>query len=190
MRRPGRAFHLSDALVLLAATGAGLAWVRAVGYLSDFEGVAGWLEVAPDMAALFLLTWTLAVGGLRLLPPRPPLPRLALQPGAAACGAVALVFSFESFSYLVHIIAGNRGLPWALLRDGGMAAELYLYAVSGGPYHYPVAAVWGLLILSRRCRPEPSWVDRAGRALGLCWLLLPLWWLSTSALREWQAAGG
>ena len=35
-----------------------------------------------------------------------------------------------------------------------------------------VAAAWLILALCGRWHPEPSWVDRAGRGLGLGWLVL------------------
>jgi hypothetical protein len=37
-----------------------------------------------------------------------------------------------------------------------------------------VLGSWLALALSRRFRPERSWIDRAGRALGLYWVLLLL----------------
>jgi len=42
-----------------------------------------------------------------------------------------------------------------------------------------VASSWVLLLVSRQWRPERSWIDRAGRALGWFWIaILPLtcWW--------------
>jgi hypothetical protein len=38
-----------------------------------------------------------------------------------------------------------------------------------------VVASWVALALARRWRPEPSWVDRAGRALGAYWIALSLY---------------
>jgi hypothetical protein len=34
-----------------------------------------------------------------------------------------------------------------------------------------VATGWIILILSRRWRPQPNWIDRAGRAFGLFWIV-------------------
>ena len=36
--------------------------------------------------------------------------------------------------------------------------------------HVLTAAGWSVLIFDRRWRPEPSWIDRAGRCLGIYWL--------------------
>jgi hypothetical protein len=37
---------------------------------------------------------------------------------------------------------------------------------------YAVAAAWLTLAIGRRWRPEPTWVDRSGRAIGFFWLLM------------------
>jgi hypothetical protein len=33
-----------------------------------------------------------------------------------------------------------------------------------------LAVVWLILAASRRFRPEPSWIDRLGRVLGVLWI--------------------
>ena len=33
-----------------------------------------------------------------------------------------------------------------------------------------VAAAWFTLVVAGASRPEPSWIDRAGRILGACWI--------------------
>ncbi len=37
---------------------------------------------------------------------------------------------------------------------------------------FAVAASWLVLIVGRRWRPEPSWIDRCGRAVGAYWIML------------------
>jgi hypothetical protein len=47
------------------------------------------------------------------------------------------------------------------------------------PVSYAVLAAWTILFLSHRGRPERSWIDRAGRALGICWIVFALvFWLN------------
>jgi hypothetical protein len=188
-RPPRRTFTLLDAIVLVAATAVGFAWVRSRWDFETFEGPKEWLGAVPEMLAPLLMTWTVAVVVLRLFPPRPLLRRLALQPGAAACGSVALTFTMKSLRYFVWAFAGSRGIPWHLFRNGSeLVSELCDNAFVGGSYHYEVVAVWVLLFLSRRCRPEPSWIDRVGRVIGLIWLLLGVWSWSEIAIYEWRAA--
>jgi hypothetical protein len=39
--------------------------------------------------------------------------------------------------------------------------------------------VWSILVLSGRWHPEPGWIDRVGRALGMFWILIGfLWWFA------------
>jgi hypothetical protein len=45
-----------------------------------------------------------------------------------------------------------------------------LRVVEPVPLAAAVAAIWSLLIFEQRWRPEPSWIDRAGRCLGIYWL--------------------
>ncbi len=51
------------------------------------------------------------------------------------------------------------------------------------PPEYKGASVipitWLLLVLGRRWRPEPGWIDRAGRLLGWSWIV---WMISDTPL--------
>jgi hypothetical protein len=40
-------------------------------------------------------------------------------------------------------------------------------------YSPAVAGAWLALALSGRWRPERDWLDRAGRVLGVCWIVAP-----------------
>jgi hypothetical protein len=177
--RSGRRFTLLDAMVLVGATALAL-WVgrlhlfpRATVALS-IEARLWSIRLALHWAQLLLLAsqpmlavWTLAVAALGLLPPRPPLRRLALRPGLAACLAAAAV-----------IVIGG-GLTFATttvrLAEPKDAAIVYL-AASLMPQRaevgFAVTAVWLILALSGRWGPEVSWVGRAGRALGVWWIAL------------------
>lgn len=85
---------------------------------------------------------------LRVVRPRPEWPELAWQPGAWAClAAMAALF----------------GVFWV--------EELGHGPISVAAVGAAVALPWLGLALSRRWRAEKSWIDRAGRALGVCWLL-------------------
>jgi hypothetical protein len=43
-----------------------------------------------------------------------------------------------------------------------------------------VLLVWLVTWASGRCRPEPSWLDRAGRILGAAWVCIALFDLAAS----------
>ncbi len=205
-----RRFLLSDAVVLVAATAAGLAAVRPYyAGLVDYAGppysimpstcllewcMTGWvcLLVAAPMA----IFWTLAILGLRLRRPRERWRRLLRQPGLVACLAPLFVVLARLPGYATmrlrivllntninirspFFVIGERWserVPWST--DPvvfGFDQALNTLAMIG----VAVAASWLLLAASGRWRAEPSWIDRAGRALGVYWIAtLPLtgWW--------------
>ncbi len=47
-----------------------------------------------------------------------------------------------------------------------------LGALSSMTVGFGVVAVWGTMALARRWRPEPGWIDRAGRVIGWLWIAL------------------
>jgi hypothetical protein len=136
------------------------------------------------------MAWTLGVLALRLRQPRPAWRRLARQPGLVAClvapipVALALVgravYHFlETYTNLLtparlpsppFITHGLPGLP-----DGFptfwpgifLSAPMFIVPQIG----LAVALAWIVLAMSGRCRPEPSWIDRLGRALGASWIV-------------------
>ncbi len=172
-----RRFTLLDAMILVAATACGLAvdgaiqssvtladedvfdsMIRLVGEGEFAElGAVALVFVLPVVASL-----NLSVIPLGLLKPRPRVRRLACRPGWMAACAVALVLAFELAVVLVLACGdffGPDPLPEMLL----LFPALVVPAILGA---------WLTLALGRRWRPEPSWIDRLGRALAVCWLVL------------------
>jgi hypothetical protein len=96
---------------------------------------------------------------LRVMRPRPPLPELMRQPGVHACG-VGTVVQF-------------------------LLLCLMAFAGTAHPVSVPLAVAldWAWLAATGRWRAEASWVDRAGRAIGVAWVLfaVPLAW------EEWRS---
>ncbi len=87
---------------------------------------------------------------LRLRPPRPPLRALLGQPGTIA--SLAVVFGSIWVSGWVYGVFAHNAKLCAMLSE---------LAVGG-----TVAVAWSALGLSRKWKPEPSWMDRTGRAIG------------------------
>jgi hypothetical protein len=126
----------------------------------------------PITASPVLLSWTLAVGGLSLSRPRPPLHRLLRRPGTVACLAAASVLACEiAVTVLLYLLAALAGitLGFDLRSNHSYLKAYYLLIATLG---FAIAAAWAMQILGRRWRAEPSWIDRGGRALGLCWIAL------------------
>ena len=130
-----------------------------------------WAEQVPQpilhgvSVVVLSITWTLVV--LRLLASPPARRRLFYPPGLAACVAV----SAASVLSLYH--------DWdrAYATFGGSQSILSiaaLRAVQPLPLAAAVAGTWLVLALDRRWRPEPSWIDRTARCLGVYWLAVGL----------------
>ena len=166
---PRRTFNLLDAMVLIAATAAGFAVMRNCSpeeFTSQYTPIPpptwlNWSSVVASNCALYLspipAAWTVATLLLRFRSPRPPLRRLMRQPGAVAACAAAPGIAIGAAHYLLE------------LHDA--------YSVHSAPFRdttyalgWAVGASWIVLALSGRWRPERSWLDRLGLALGVYWV--------------------
>jgi hypothetical protein len=177
MGTASRQFTLADAMTLVAAVALSL-WIgrgrhiervaavlwdegrRGLGRSTALYGLALIRELQPAVAVL-----TLFVLGLRLRHPRPALRRLACQPGFLAVCAAALVIVLRG----LILAAGARFDP----ATGPPPTDLYLHELLDSheaDLGYGVAAAWLALALGRRWRPERSWIDRLGFAIGLFWI--------------------
>jgi hypothetical protein len=174
-----RKFTLIDAMVLVAATAIGLVpmrYVYADGTLGQtLSAGLGWETLAMiSLGSSFvvtplLVTWSLALWLLRLRQPRPRFRRLFRQAGMAATTAIlltALLVAFKLASVLGVAFLGDSApsaVSGILLFDIlFMYTRSCLTALCDG-----VLAVWLVLWLARVGRSEASWLDRAGRALGI-----------------------
>ena len=161
-----RAFSLSAAMALVAATAVGIAWARAyasterrllVGY-AQFPtpiATAAWLGKWPPF---LLAPWTAAVLALGSGRNRP----RASSPGLAACGVATATLAAEGLVILGVAAAARAPMWWAFF---------HARPAWPGP---AVAGCWIALALGGRWRPEPAWDDRLGRALGAAWIAVAL----------------
>jgi hypothetical protein len=80
-------------------------------------------------------------------------------------------------TYLIHVspsplllmgwsVPASNGVLWSY--DAGCWG--IQMAAFSSPCGFTVAAIWSLLALSGRWRPERSWIDRLGRLLGVAWI--------------------
>ncbi len=109
-----RTFTLRDALALVAATALGLAmlkfafinltevrdefWESVASFRnrSDPDSLSWWLPMSVyglfmTLSMPFCWAWTLVVLALRICPPKPPIRRIARQPGAIACYSASVM---------------------------------------------------------------------------------------------------
>jgi hypothetical protein len=93
-----------------------------------------------------------------------------LQPGFVAAVAAILTLAIESILLIGSAkIDGRFGWSSSATVAQFVANGTVLLAHHAG---WAVAVSWLTIALIGRWRPEPSWVDRAGRALGCIWILL------------------
>jgi hypothetical protein len=205
MRPPPRKLNLLDAMILVAATAVGIAgtqhvWKR-LGWLWFWNLDQGWgawasLSRLLTVAALCLpalSAWTVAVLIIRLRQPRPALRQLALQPGAAACGAALLVIAAEAVGefFSLAYFEFSKGYLGASLYTLGFTTLLYVYVLMRMPHpvSYAILSVWATLGVSRRGRFERSGIDRAGRIIGVCWVALALFFWVTQQFLNLRLPG-
>jgi hypothetical protein len=82
----------------------------------------------------------------------------------AACLAVAVSSTCMLLFYSHNLISNIPRVGWfSRIFWSGTA----LHVLTPMPLAASVAAAWALLAADRRWRPEPSWIDRAGRLVGL-----------------------
>jgi hypothetical protein len=191
---PPRRFNLGDALILIAAVAAGLAGARFQAEWFEWTPDDLWpklplspwrrLRIAAPMVAQLatpaLLSGSAAVVLCRLRAPRPRRVRLWRQPGFLACLAACSPFAWKfapTFAVILRVTASARrpvppgGLDW-----GGPSvdwSDLLPNVLPAQVYAAPaVLLAWLVTWAAGRCRLEPSWIDRTGRAIGVLWLLV------------------
>jgi hypothetical protein len=169
-----RQLSIMDAMILVLGTAVGAALARA--YLrGHFAALDLWPKTGFDREWLWrVVNWSRGPGAcvvvpmmaallaIRLRPPRPRRGRLIHQPGFAACLAI-MVWLLLRWIWVATFYYPPRSPPPAA-RFEPLWFEATQYAGEA------VVGSWLALALSRRWRPEPSWVDRAGRVLGAYWL--------------------
>lgn len=114
------------------------------------------------------------------------------RPGSIACLAVTIVLIFELFHATASPDPRQRRLN-VEHRSEIQAVEIrhlsigpltprekddpFFNMLNGMPRHagFLVAGAWLALLLAGAWRPEPTWVDRAGRALGVYWIFAALY---------------
>jgi hypothetical protein len=163
-----RRFQLWDGMVLIAAIGVGLAlgkmvfserypkWPIPPEFHLHYAIACGHSAAVPGLTAL-----SIAYFPIRLRRPRPTLVQIMVQPGFAAC---------------VTSTATILGLgAWFISETALSVLAEFLPIIIG----MGVAMQWFVLWSSGWWKPEPGWIDRMGRLLGLCWIAMPCFQFSS-----------
>jgi hypothetical protein len=172
--QPPRRFTLLDGMVLIAATALGFGAARTVWY-SLTAWWNPWTTICEAITAVGL-PLTFGVFGLFWRGPRPETRELALRPGFAACLAVGVPVAWRTFEVACWLISdaflhGDHGpIDWSL--PGVLTYWLNSILSEASQHGTYVATVWFVLILGGHWKADRSWVDYAGRALGMFWIVL------------------
>jgi hypothetical protein len=167
-------FRLGDLMVLIAAVGVGVALIMS--FLSDtrslpsVDRVWGWSQlewIYASVLMLMALTLGLALTWIGRL--HRPVRLFSQSPGAIACLLASVVIVAVAYHLAVNyaterVAADMQNVFW---RIG------YWNAIIGDPpaaIGLLILAVWNLLVNSGNWRPEPTWIDRSCRVLGVCWI--------------------
>jgi hypothetical protein len=167
-----RRLNLVDGMIIVAATALGLAMSRArmTGLMTTrsplfappgpwAKGLALAILDGLEASVPVLLTTTLAILAIRLRRPRPALLRLGREPGFVAC-VVAV-------PAILLCVVSAIPLVWARGASFAQGFSLLDYTPEGG---FAVTGAWLALAVGRRWRPQPHWVDRLGRLVGIGWI--------------------
>jgi hypothetical protein len=166
-----RRFTLLDVMILVAVTALAFAAARVAwgATIRAFQGDSRNQERAyPDAFGWFALVESVGLIPLFLSRPRPPVRRLARQPGMVASVAVASTFGFLAVGELAVAVGA-----WLLSRPGFLDTTHVIWHLSSPLFIGPaVAACWLSQVLGWGWRPEPNWPDRLGRFWGVVWIAL------------------
>jgi len=175
-----RPFRLSDAMVLIAALFAAMAWDRG-GVLralaSHFSLQASFGAFAVQAASIvtlllpFLVLGRLAVFALRWQQPRPGMREMLQQPGTVACTLASLASVPVALMVMAsHILSGKTmALAWARVAEDLKPERLTVVATLVG---LAVLIAWIALLARRQRKPEAGWIDRLGRLIGVGWIAM------------------
>ena len=186
MKSPSsRPFTLLDGMILVAATAAGFATIRAHSrfLLLDLPHPQGSWRLLDIMGWVlrwitpFLEAWSFAFLVIAYREPHPRWRVWLRRPGNVACIAATMALACE-YTWIA-LICVRFWEPHRRLWGQGYVPSLHPMSFVSGVGSWIVGA-WLALFLSGSWRPARGWVERLGRAIGIVWILA---WIVPSVLR-------
>jgi hypothetical protein len=155
-------------MIAVVGSAVGFSCCRTV-ILGSIDPIAGfsalnWAFTAVAAVGFLLMLSSFMILAMRLRRPRPTIRRVARQPGAVACFAMAALTAFRLMNVAFDLATG------CVTEYRSIEYRVYHWLSPKCEYASIVAIVWMIFALGRISRPERSWIDRAGRAVGWCWI--------------------
>lgn len=180
-------FKMRDAMILIAATGAGLGLSRGVWLANEKmlgpnrQSPGPWVDYVRFGAAVTATAALAGCLGIALFVCSTLSDRRSLRRKLAAPGFIPpFVLLLESFAEVIYYTP-----TWMWVATGHSShiagwidARLVVHHIIGERPGALIAAVWIVQWINGRFRPETTWLDRSGRALGIFWIVLPLIWMN------------
>jgi hypothetical protein len=139
----------------------------------------------------FAMAFTLVILVARSFRPRPRFERITQEPGIIACAAAVVIMVIRPLqevpAFLLQyltITSSRIRLPsppfirWNGPPQPSRGQVVQNMVLEAFPFYtaplvgIAVLVAWLVLLANGRFRPEPDWVDRAGRVLGVYWMAL------------------
>jgi hypothetical protein len=175
-----RPFRLIDGMVLVAATAVAFAIFRQAMSpgvtFNTFGGIGErWLFYWMHQIVPFPAMWSLALFAIAVFDRSAGRRRKPCQAGSvASCAAVvALLVTtlIASEFYMLHFLEDIRAIPRIFSHARNSHA---MPPFANTPMEEIVGAAvlgaWSAMAASGRWESQPSWIDRAGRLLGIIWI--------------------
>ena len=187
MDRPPIRFRLRDALILIAATAAGFGMARAVWVEHErwraYPSTTPWFNFWRFDTAMTAISAFVACLGLGVLVASVISDRRSFRRKLAAPGIIPPLVQFLSSAYSAACWAPT----WVWMATGHPTnamgwidiQQVVRGLISGGPGTC-VAIAWIIQAANGRFRPEPTWLDRSGRAIGVYWIGYSLVWINVT----------
>jgi hypothetical protein len=182
-----RPFRLVDGMVLIAATAVAFAIFRqGLSGQVNFSTFGGsgeqWLFFWMHQVVPFPAMWSLAVFGIAVRDRSRGRRRKPREAGVVACCAAVVALTITtliaSTFYTLHVLEEFRAIPRIFSHARNSHA---MPPFANAPMEEIVGAAvlgaWSAMAASGRWRARPSWIDRAGRFLGMIWIGLFLIYL-------------
>ncbi len=162
----GRRLNIVDISILVFALGLGLGAARIYQFLAP--PYDWWSEVVISTVYSLLLAASLALLIIRLRSPRPRLSHLFCQPGFVACFTAVFLAGWAFLNLGLSLLVTYGISRWTDEQTINMLLNTIIYSKP----HSSIILVWLILALSRRWRPERTWIDRLGIAIGILYILV------------------